>query len=115
MGMGVSVLMRVPMKHITPLSISRACGGRERFPEIIISILLLRLGRAAAPFEYLRVGHYLVQKGSVHNDCIVHCCELLPVAHVFDENSVFAQECENVFVVAIITGWLSTPLSKAAW
>ena len=50
----------------------------EALPKI--NSILLRLGRAAVVFEYLRVGHYLVQKGGIREDRVVYFCELLLVA-----------------------------------
>lgn len=75
------------------------------FPQTIsILCLRLRLGRRATVFEYLRVGHDLIQKRGIREDRIVHFCELSLVAQLFDESLVLTWECENVFAAAIIAG-----------
>jgi hypothetical protein len=72
----------------------------QAFPNIVP--ILLRLGRAAV-FEYLRVGYYLVQKGGIREDRVVHFCELLLVAQLVDEGLVLTRECENIFATTIVT------------
>lgn len=75
----------------------------QTFPEITSIHLFLHLGRASV-LEYRRVGHDLIQKGGIREDCVVYFCELLLVAQLFDESLVFARERENIFATAIITG-----------
>jgi hypothetical protein len=78
----------------------------QALPKIIP--ILLRLGRAAVVFEYLRVGDYLVQKGGIREYRVVYFCELLLVAQLFDEGLVLTREGENIFATAIVASYLST-------
>jgi hypothetical protein len=72
-------------------------------PKIASFLPFLQLGRASV-LKNRRVGHDLTQKGGIREDRVVYFCELLLVAQLFDENLVFAQERENIFATAIITG-----------
>jgi len=67
-------------------------------------LLFLRLGRATTVLEYFRVGHDLIQKGGIREDCIVYFCKLPLEAQLFDESLVFARERENVLATAIVSG-----------
>ena len=100
---------------------SPACQQMQTFvPRLIealpkINSILLRLGRAAVVFEYLRVGHYLVQKGGIREDRVVYFCELLLVAQLFNESLVLAREGEKIFATAIVASYLAHVLSTATW